>query len=331
MKNKIDFGVDLISKIFKESLLKETSFEMPVSKNILRYDDDIVVSTIKEITKKQFKNVSIEKITGDENGSFYNIIFNIELEEDIRNDIERKRFYIMQSLGKFKAEFVSAISVVLPIINMNTGSYDYSKNSNNLKFSATICLSHTNDRDWVSGIYRGPEEKKKEGVLNYNNKEDRIIADSKINNKTQIQEVAPRKHAIQPIALAKAIQLYNSSNISQKMLETAIKACGRSELEFYVLRSVGIEANVDVSDVTSSSKVGSKKEDTDGKDKYDGKDEDTEDTEDKDEIEEALDKKKKVMGEFEKGKLKTSAGKKVTNPKQAVAIAYSEAEKNKKK
>ena len=43
MKNKIDFGVDLISKIFKESLLKETSFEMPVSKNILRYDDDIVV------------------------------------------------------------------------------------------------------------------------------------------------------------------------------------------------------------------------------------------------------------------------------------------------
>jgi hypothetical protein len=32
----------------------------------------------------------------------------------------------------------------------------------------------------------------------------------------------------------------------------------------------------------------------------------------------------KVMHEFKAGTLKTSAGKKVTNPKQAVAISYSE-------
>jgi hypothetical protein len=38
----------------------------------------------------------------------------------------------------------------------------------------------------------------------------------------------------------------------------------------------------------------------------------------------------KVMKEFQSGKLKSSSGKKVTNPKQAVAIAMSEAGMSKK-
>ena len=37
------------------------------------------------------------------------------------------------------------------------------------------------------------------------------------------------------------------------------------------------------------------------------------------------DKVKKVMGEFKRGTLKSSSGKKVTNRKQAIAIALSEA------
>jgi hypothetical protein len=37
-------------------------------------------------------------------------------------------------------------------------------------------------------------------------------------------------------------------------------------------------------------------------------------------------KVRKVMGEFKEGKLKSSSGAKVKNPKQAVAIALSEAE-----
>jgi hypothetical protein len=41
-------------------------------------------------------------------------------------------------------------------------------------------------------------------------------------------------------------------------------------------------------------------------------------------------KVKKVMGEFKSGKLKSSSGDKVTNPKQAVAIALSEAGLSKK-
>lgn len=42
------------------------------------------------------------------------------------------------------------------------------------------------------------------------------------------------------------------------------------------------------------------------------------------------DKIAKVMREYAKGKLKTSAGKKVTSKEQAAAIAYSEAERKKK-
>ncbi len=36
----------------------------------------------------------------------------------------------------------------------------------------------------------------------------------------------------------------------------------------------------------------------------------------------------KVMGEYKAGKLKSSSGKKVSNPKQAIAIALSEAGKS---
>jgi len=39
----------------------------------------------------------------------------------------------------------------------------------------------------------------------------------------------------------------------------------------------------------------------------------------------------KVMGEYKAGTLKSSSGSKVTNPKQAVAIAMSEAKMPKKK
>lgn len=39
---------------------------------------------------------------------------------------------------------------------------------------------------------------------------------------------------------------------------------------------------------------------------------------------------KKVMGEYKSGKLKSSSGGKVTNPKQALAIALSEAARLKK-
>jgi len=41
-------------------------------------------------------------------------------------------------------------------------------------------------------------------------------------------------------------------------------------------------------------------------------------------------KVKKVMGEFKSGSLKSSSGQKVTNPRQAVAIALSEARRQRR-
>lgn len=43
------------------------------------------------------------------------------------------------------------------------------------------------------------------------------------------------------------------------------------------------------------------------------------------------DKKEVVMKEFQQGTLHSGSGQKVTNPKQAVAIAYSEAGQSRKK
>ncbi len=42
-------------------------------------------------------------------------------------------------------------------------------------------------------------------------------------------------------------------------------------------------------------------------------------------------KVKKVMGEYKRGKLKSSSGRKVKNRKQAIAIALSEAQRKKRK
>jgi hypothetical protein len=46
-------------------------------------------------------------------------------------------------------------------------------------------------------------------------------------------------------------------------------------------------------------------------------------------MDKAAEKISKVMGEYKDKKLKSSFGKKVTNPKQAVAIAMSEAKRKK--
>lgn len=217
-----------------KKILKETSFELPVSKNILRYDDDIVIKEVKKIISESFNNITLESIIGEEGGAFYTMTLALELEEDIKDDLERKRFYISQIMSKFKSQFASMVSAVLPVVNVTTSVYQFSKNSNVLKFSCTLCLSHTNDRDWVSGVYRGAGEK---------------------NKKLHMENSASKKHAITAMPLNTAINAYNNGRLDKKMLETAIKACGRNELEFYVLRSVGIKADVDISDVNVSSKT----------------------------------------------------------------------------
>ena len=224
-KNKMGNKDNNITLDIDEILQESVAMELPTSKHIMRYDDDIVVKTIKDILSKEFNNIKLLTIIGDEGGAFYTMEISLSLEENISNDLEMKRFYISQLMANFKSKFFGAISAILPVINITTGSYQFTKNSSKVKFDATICLSHTNDRDWVSGVYRGVDEKKQ----------------AEIDRRQKVIEASSSKqHVMKPMTLEDALRRYRKKEISMKVLETAIKACGRNELEIYVLRTAGI-------------------------------------------------------------------------------------------
>ena len=225
------------------NLLKETSFEIHGPKNILKYDEDIVTKTIKEVINKEFKNIKIQAIRAEEGGVFYTIILSLIPEEDIENDLEGKRFYLNQAMGNFRGKFFGIMSSLLPVININTNSYRFTKNSNALEFGVTICLSHTNDREWVSGINKKLDDKK---IKVY----DDIMAKNKISEAS----TSNRSHGIKAMKLSLAIQEFKNGRMDRSMLNTAIKACGRNELEFYVIRSLNLGYDIDISDINADSK-----------------------------------------------------------------------------
>lgn len=229
--------------------LMETSFEISTPKSIARYDDDIVVDSIKDIMAKKFDNVTLEKITGNEGGALYDLVVAMELEDDIRNDMERKRFYISQVTQRFKAKFTTELSSVLPVINSSVGSYDYTKNSTTLRFQLKLCLSHTDDRDWVSGSYRGKDDLK------------RLTTEAS----------APKRSTIKALSLAKIIQRFNNGQIDKKMLETGIKASGRNELEIYIMKSLGLDVEVDMTGIDADTHAADKSKPTTSIDTKDGK------------------------------------------------------------
>lgn len=184
-------------------------------KLINRYDVDSITKDIESIIAKDFKNVDIIRISDSGSGNMYNVELKMELAAGTNTEMEQKRFQISQNMATFKNKFTSALSTKMPIINVNTGSYQFTKNSNQLVFGLTIILSNTNDRDWVSGIYRG---------------------------KGEIKEAsASKKHVVQAMSLETAIAQYKAGQVNIRVLETAIKACGRGELELFVIRYLGIK------------------------------------------------------------------------------------------
>lgn len=227
--NQKNEGLD-VDAILKESV----GLELPVSKNILRYEEDDVVKTIKDIMSKEFKDIILERVVGDEGGVFYTSVLRMMLPSDVAKDLEAKRFYIAQTIAKFKSSYTTALSSILPVVNVSTGSYSFSKNSDELTFDVTVCLSHTNDREWVTGAYKGDTKKKlnKIAVRESKNGEDKNVI---------VETFTEKKHIVKPMTLQDAINAFNNQEINFKVLETAIKACGRSELELYVLKTVGID------------------------------------------------------------------------------------------
>jgi hypothetical protein len=223
-ESKIDIDVNAILLESGHAAAAEST-----SRSIMRYDDDIVVKTIKSVLQDEFKNIRLTKIIGDEGGAFYNATVELALDDDIRNDMEQKRFYIAQAMAHFKGKFFSAVSAILPVINITTGSYAFSKNSTRLTFDFTLCLSHTNDREWVSGVYKGTDETKKEKIA----KSQSTLGEASVG----------KKSLVRPMTLQDAMTRFKNKEISIKVLETAIKACGRSELETFVLKNAGVDVD----------------------------------------------------------------------------------------
>lgn len=233
--------IDIVQQSLFEALGKdyitEATLELPQSMNIMRQDESEIIKIIKQIMKEDFKDFTVEKIQCNEGGAFYSMDLSVKITDDqMLNDMESKRFSMAQLMGKFRAEFAGEISRVLPVINTKTGSFQFTKNSNRMKFNMTFILSHTNDREWVSGQYRMPEEEAKEKMIqkeNKSNKKEMIKEDS---------DIVPKRHTtIDPISLTQAITLFKDKTIDMKIFETALKAVSRAELERYVLSSLGIE------------------------------------------------------------------------------------------
>lgn len=224
-----------------ESILKEADIQMPRAGHILRYDDDKATKVLKDVLTEKFPEIKIEQINGQDGGAFYTCILVTKLEDSVSKDIERNRFFLNSTIMNFKSAFTGAISELLPVINVTTGSYLSTKNSTALKFTVTVLLSHTDDREWVSGNYKKIDEEAQEEIV-----EKEIISEAGNG----------RKSLVDPMPLDTAVRKFKSKQINLEVLETAIKACGRAELEFFVLRYVG----VDISQVKANDKPEDEKE-----------------------------------------------------------------------
>ena len=146
------------NKMENKKQLNETSFTFNnTSKFILNYEDQDIVKGIKELFK-DYEGFTCNKISAVGDTQFYNVEITSELEDEYK-DIEQKRFLISQKIHKFRAEFFTDLSSIFPVVNMNMGNYEFVKNSDKIKFTLTILMSATNQRDWVSGEYKQKDKK----------------------------------------------------------------------------------------------------------------------------------------------------------------------------
>jgi hypothetical protein len=138
--------------------LNETSFVFNnTPKFILNYEDTDVVKGIRELFKN-YDGFTCNKIAAVGETQFYNIDITADTDEDYK-DMESKRFMISQKIHKFRAEFFTDMSSIFPVVNINMGNYEFTKNADKIKFSLTILMSATNQRDWVSGEYKQKDKK----------------------------------------------------------------------------------------------------------------------------------------------------------------------------
>lgn len=129
--------------------LKESPMQaIPTPKSILNYKDDEVVAAIKQEVGKN-KDFTILRINHQAN-QYYNVVISyIVPDEDWSFELDKYR-YIIQ-LHTYRVELFTALSKLLPVVNVNLLAFDFVKGNEEIKFCLTILLSDTNNKDWVTG------------------------------------------------------------------------------------------------------------------------------------------------------------------------------------
>jgi len=294
LKNKTgQMSTNIVESVLKASL-NETSAWIPTSNPILKYEDSEIVKKIKAAFDKDFEKYTLLRIYENEGGPFINMDIAIKLDEEIGNDLELRRYQLAQIMGKFRSDFLTEISKVLPVININTAAYEFSKNDDQLKFEVTLLLSDNDQREWVSGKYKSKKypEAIEESVKKKLKRDDKVIKEGntkvscdftfepgvevfdkieKLNGLRGVQAnvinhntikvkwiqnyyskedllklMEATAHLVKAMPLAVAINDYKSHRIDMQMLETAIKACNRQELERFVLNQLGVKIQPEI-------------------------------------------------------------------------------------
>ena len=196
--------------IIKESGVTES---IPSSKPINKYLLSEKEQLIKETIEKSLKDYIVETIQTPADSMFYNVNLSTKKEDLDPNDLELQRFLIAQQLSKVKADLFEALSKVLPLVNIKTGPYSFTKNDDTLCFAVTILLSDTDIRDWVTGRRSKDHDKNKKEQL----KREENMMESKQSSKNKIQ-MNQKKSSIKnnKIKTAKILEsIYNESRVKK--------------------------------------------------------------------------------------------------------------------
>ena len=287
-------------KIIKEAPTQS----LPTPKPILNYTDDEVIAAIKKEVEKN-KDYTIIKIQSNAD-QYYNVVISYVVPED-EYSFEFDRYKYIQELHKYRIELFTELSKVLPVVNVNLAAFDFVKGNDEMRFALTVLLSNTNNKEWVTGKVKKVDAKQRAKLLQLESKGKKKI------NEVYFDPSVIREREFNYPFEDYVIAVYDTiDDLNQYTYEEIDNL-----ISFYKskIKSAWYD-NISPEDIV--------KRLVKRKNKYDQ-------TEDEGSIVEAKEDKKfhKVMDEFGKGTLKTNAGKKVTDQKQAVAIGYSESGKDK--
>lgn len=148
----------------KKKIIKEAFGEQGLTTPQVfnRVTDSDIEKVIKGVLKKSFSEYTLEAYRHQGETEYINLnLCKEEFDVDIKNFEQFERFRIATELAEFRQQYFTELSKYLNVVNIKVGPYDYVKGSGYIKFNVTILMSDNNISDWVSGIRKKTESKKK--------------------------------------------------------------------------------------------------------------------------------------------------------------------------